>query len=102
MKMLKVATIALASLLLIACEKQTIEQIKKDENNEMLDEEYRKNYRNAFYEKHKITCFSGGKIVFEDVSTIMPRRTDSGVVYYQSEKTNKIINLNIDCVFEEI
>lgn len=54
MKMLKVATIALASLLLIACEKQTVEQIKKAEkaekaeNDEMLNEEYEKKLPKCF------------------------------------------------------
>lgn len=52
-------------------------------------------------EEQLIKCYSGGKLVFEDISTGITAENQNGI-YYKSKKDNKFTQVYMDCIIKDI
>ena len=52
----------------------------------------------AYGEKSDIACYSGGQVIFEDVSTGKVAQLDGDGITYKSAKTGKYVRAFADCI----
>lgn len=48
----------------------------------------------------EIICYSGGNVVFTDISTGKPTETTNGIGY-RSQNTDKYVQVYLDCLVQE-
>lgn len=53
-----------------------------------------------FNEPQEITCYSGGQVVFKDISTGRVEESRGGAgLYYRSKNTGELVQLYLDCLY---
>lgn len=56
-----------------------------------------------FNEPQEITCYSGGQVVFKDVSTGRVEESRGGAgLYYRSKNTGELVQLYLDCLYTKV
>jgi hypothetical protein len=56
----------------------------------------------ALGENSKVTCYSGGEVVFEDISTGKVIQFEGGGLSFKSKTTGNYVRAFADCIVSEI
>lgn len=52
----------------------------------------------AYGQQSDVTCYSGGQVIFDDVSTGKVAQLDGDGITYKSNKTGKYVRAFADCI----
>lgn len=81
MKKLLLASLAALALPIAACTDASVEQLTN------------------YGEEAKVVCFSGGQVIFDDMSTGRVQASDSGAgLYFRSKTSGRYVRTYADCI----